>query len=806
MLANIPILAADTIERRLEFADLPQGWEAVALIVLLVVLLQTAVLFYRREQRLGVSQRMRWLLAGLRCLVLVLLAVIWLEPVRATYIHRDLEAKTLILVDGSASMSLKDRYGETDGAAAKPPAAVSTEEASRLTRAEIVQRVLDHNQRDLLNRLAERNSVELFRFGEDIQPLGGIMRRSASTGEIAMGEPNEPATDVSRAVRHAIESQAGAPIAAVVVMSDGRFTRGEPPEIVGRYARSKKTPVFAIGVGDAAEPRNITVQSVEAPANVFVQDPFQITAHLRVAGLAGQNLTVDLLQSTTDSESAAVVTSQTLTVPTSGSLPPVVFRHTLGKAGQARLTVSIQPAEGESLESDNQREVTVRALDNKMRVLIVAGLPSWEFRYLARLLERDATVEVSCWLQSADETAPRDGNTIIDHLPNQPAELFEYDCIILMDPNPREFDPVWSTALETMIANNGCGLLFVAGQSYTPQFVRHADVHALVDMLPVVIEPNEADLILNELGHFQTTAWPVVVPPVASGHPVVQMGPTPGESMEVWARLPGIYWHYPVRRAKPVATVLWQHSNPRMRTTEGGHVLLATQFLGAGRTGFLACNDTWRWRAAGDAFFNRFWIQLLRHLVEGKLLSGQKRGLIQTDRETYALTDVVVVEARLLDPAFQPLRDKEITATILQDGVPSGTLKLAAQQDRPGWYRARWTPTRIGLYSLSIELAAGAGAEAAIIRRDVRVGQADVEFREPALDRQAMQALAVQSADGLYLDLADATRLVDLIPSKTISLVLDGQPTRLWDRGWSMAALVTLLGFEWLLRKRVGLL
>ena len=50
----------------------------------------------------------------------------------------------------------------------------------------------------------------------------------------------------------------------------------------------------------------------------------------------------------------------------------------------------------------------------------------------------------------------------------------------------------------------------------------------LLDLLPVVIDANESDLMLNEMGHFQTTAWPLVVPPAAMSSPVLAMSDRAG--------------------------------------------------------------------------------------------------------------------------------------------------------------------------------------------------------------------------------------------------------------------------------------
>jgi hypothetical protein len=38
------------------------------------------------------------------------------------------------------------------------------------------------------------------------------------------------------------------------------------------------------------------------------------------------------------------------------------------------------------------------------------------------------------------------------------------------------------------------------------------------------------------------------------------------------------------------------------------------------------------------------------------------------------------------------------------------------------------------------------------------------------------------------------------------TLVLNGQPISVWDRWWTMLALVVLLATEWFVRKRVHLL
>ncbi len=822
------LAATDSVERRLEFVRAPGGWFAVAAIVLLTLMLAAVMFFYAHEQRSGASPRARRGLAVLRCLVVLILAAVWLEPVLATYLHRRSEAYTLVLVDASASMGLPDHYRDADERARVVKLAPPSGDAlSGISRWDLANTLLARAESRWLRDLAARNAVRVVRFGDVAETVGELQATSGDANvrrpdsrpaqadacasiisRLATSRPDGPATDLGRAVRQAVESTGGNPVAGLVVLSDGRFNRGEPIEVVAQYARDKRIPVYTVGVGDPAPPRNLAVAGIEAPPNVFVQDPFKITAHLRAEGMDDASLAVELLERTSGETQLRVIATQQVRIPAGGQIPPVTFNHRIAEASESRMSVRVAPHENETLTDDNLKETTVRALANKMRVLLVSGGPSWEYRYVSRLLERDKTADVSCWMQSADEQSVREGNTIINHFPTESGELAQYDCIVLMDPRPGDIDAPWVVEMEKMISDRGCGLLYVAGRQNTPRLTHDPQSKPLLDLLPVVFDPGEADLVLNELGHFQRTDWPVAIPPSAASSPVLAMSDRPEENAEIWTRLGGVFWHYPVRREKPVATVLLRHANPAMHNAYGSHILLATQFVGSGRTGYMAFDSTWRWRRYGDAYFNRFWIQLLRHMVEGKLLSGQRRGFIQVERDQVSVGEPATVEARLLDATYQPLSQPEVQATVGAEGAPEARIILQAQPNRPGWYRGQWVPTRVGSYTIRVDLPAAAEGTSGdvTIRGELRVGRPDLEFRNTSLDRDALRQLAERSAGGRYLNIDEADDLPGLIPSKVSTLVLTGQPTPLWDRWWTLLVLVLLLTAEWMIRKRVHML
>ncbi len=818
------ILAQIEHHRVLEFAHQPQGWSALVGLLTLAVLLYLVIYLYRREARSGASLKTRYVLAGLRCTVLIVLAIIWLQPVITTYHQQQQRATTLILADGSASMSLKDRYPdasikrEVKNALQK----TSKHDPTEFTRAELVETLLNPAGQNLARQLAANNNIQLYQFGQSLKPIGPQNPTTQETTPLENPQSQNltqhhninnfklnadaPVTDVGQAIRHAVDAQAGTPLAGVIVFSDGCFNHGEPVETVGRYARSRKIPIYTVGIGDPSPPRNLSVSTLEAPTNVFIRDPFEITADLQARGMNQANVKVELLRRRSGSDQPVLLESKNISLPTGRSKHRITFTQQLQAAGQTRFLFRVTPLPGETLSQDNVKEITVHALDNKIKVLIVAGGPSWDYRLLARLLQRDKTIELSCWLQSADTTAVRDGNKVIDHLPTSREELLNYDCVILMDPQAGNFLSSWADHIESLVTANGGGFLYVAGRKNTPRFTHEPDARSLLDLLPVTFDPSEADLLINELGHFQETNWALKVPPDAANHAVLALTDNPQLNRRIWAQLPGLYWHYPVQREKPVATVLLRHSNPRMRNSYGGHVLLATQFLGTGHTGYLAFNSTWRWRRSGEQYFNRFWIKLLRHLVEGRLLSGQKRGTLQADRENYRVGQPVRLKARLLDQRNRPFDTEQVEAAVLQNNQTIETMQLKKQTNRPGWYAGHFIPTSQGDYRIRIELPDASEDEPISIQTEISIGRANLEFQNPRMNLAALQQLANASAGGKYLNIIEARHLVSLIPDQTTSLVVASRPVSLWDRWWTFALLVSLLTTEWIIRKRVRLL
>jgi len=828
-----------------ELRHLPEGWPAVAGLVLLGVLLWAVVWMYRREGRIGASAGVRMFLATLRCAVFLILAVVFLEPVRVRILRRWIDSYTLVLVDDSSSMDLTDRYRD-ESSAARVQAVLGGERPQAVRRRDLVERILNRDDHKFFRDLASSNRVKLYTFSDDAKLQASIRaNREASTtssepsgGASSHAERSEaspsreqtlrfaqsdnipaefpatgPATNLDRALRRAVESLGSAPIAGVVVLTDGGINQGATAEEIARFANDRRLAVHTIGVGDPATPRNIRVTEVLAPQNAFQQDPFAVTATLTSQGIEGETIRVQLRErNATDGSEGRIVDSRTLVVGGGGAIGTVTFDRRQQRVGRFVYTVEAPPVEDESVTEDNSKQTTVNVIDTRTRVLLIAGAPSWDYRYVTTLLQRDDTIDVSCWLQSADLSAVRDGDIVIDHLPTAAEELFQYDVVILMDPDKAEFDEPWCRLVDKLVTEHGGGLLLAAARAHTPAFVRERALKPLLDLLPVTLDP-EADLLLNQIGHYQLSPSPFEIPQATYAHPVLRLADDPVSTKLAWQGIGDVYWHYPVLREKPVATVLMRHGHPRMKNAFGGHVLAAVQFVGAGRTGFLGFDSTWRWRRFGPELYDRFWVQFVRYLSEGKLLGGSKRATLLVENEHPALGEAVTVTARLLDSRFEPLQRDEVAAQVSVEDQRVD-FPLAARRDRPGWFEGRFVPDRVGSYRIRLALPGAAPGgppplevgESAEVEREILVSRPNLEILHPQMNRAALTTIAEQSQGGRYWEIDEADGLPAVIPDLHEEIPVRSRPTTLWDNWKVLTLLVSLLSVEWAVRKWTRLL
>jgi hypothetical protein len=781
---------------------LPEGGWAVAGVAAAIAAVALVWWLYRIEGR-TIGPAMRSLMAVLRLVALTCVACMLVELVLVIVKKELVPSQLLVLIDDSESMGLKDPYADSDLAErtvrgmAEAGADNSVERLRQQTRSELARRAVS----ELAGPLSEDRQLAIYRFAGDLESIDGDklagLRAAGTTS--ALGD----------ALKGALAAHRGQPLAGVLVVSDGQSNAGEDVRKVAEQAGRDGVTVHALAVGTEQGPSNARLVDLEISPVVFVRDPTEISVLFESRGLTGHSGIVTLDQRH-DSGAWTELARDEVTFGQDAVLGRLTFKFTPEATGQYDFRARISDAGPELTDSDNALTKTVKVVRQRVRALLIAGSPAPEVQFLRNALLRDTALEFASWLQSAGEGYEHIGHRPIRRLPANLQELSQYDVVILFDPDVQALGANWSEMLQKFVGSAGGGLIFVAGELHSQQLLSGGEAAATggVDrswlrVLPVVSEPglyqSTADVRLSS-----RESWTLELTPEGDSDPIFRFADQPSHNREVLASLPGMFWHCPVTRAKPAATVLAHHGDPRMRNSFGRHVLMATQRYGPGRTVFIGFDSTYRWRYLHEEYFDGFWARLIDRVGRSKALGGRYPFTLATDKSTYRPGDRVLLRADWIQSGDDASPASELRGEVeAPSGDPisielepqpnkEGSLETSFAVDQPGPYLVRVVPT----------VAATGGEETALrpATLSFRVEPRSQELDKATLDRALLEDMT-RAAGGQVVTLADNRRIPEAFKIKRVERVLEYRD-ELWDAPVWFGLLVVVLTAEWLLRKR----
>lgn len=682
-----------------------------------------------------------------------------------------------VILDQSASMGVADQPvagGESDRDASNGPA----------TRFDAARRALAEG---LLDRLADGYDLRIYAGADRLESLTpGEDGWRTKLSELAVAEA-APSTRLGDAIEQVVRD--GAPPQGVLVLSDGRVTAGRPLGAAAELARRSTAPLYFLGVGSADQPADIALEDLLAEEVVFVDDLVSFRATVRTSGPVSGPLRVTLRQEGDD----RVLAERTLSASTGGGAQPVQLIYRPTEPGDYRYEVQVtapQLGVDELNPANNQATHLLAVRDQRVRVLVAAGGPSYEFRYLKHLLERDATVELSTFLQEADLDYVSADPSAIARLPLRSAELSSYDVVMLLDPDPRLIPRSFWPALKSFVGDEGGGLALVAGQRYLPGAYR--DLPEFADLYP-------GNLASRGVGNAISGAGYRVAPtPLGLQRSALQLADDSPATALTWSRLPVLYWHAELGELKPAAQVLATH--PAATAVSGGAApLIVSQYFGAGQVVLHAMDSTYRWRRrTGDVYFARYWVQTIRALARGRLAAGDRQQLT-VDRRRYEPGEPVRLRLRSLQAGAA---EQAVSAILEEASGAQRRVELAPSADARGVFEATLDRLPIGRYRVLLSEGVGPGGPASA---EFEVVAPPGEMAQLAMAAAEMRAAAERSR-GVYFPFAERSALAKALPPPRAASLESLPPIELWNRWWMLAAVCGCLTAEWILRKRRAML
>jgi uncharacterized membrane protein len=370
--------------------------------------------------------------------------------------------------------------------------------------------------------------------------------------------------------------------AAVIVVSDGRLARpvaAESPEALQGVLPNLDVPVHTVSVSKAT-PKDASVRAVRAAGAAVAHQPLVLTVEVGCEGLDCSSVPVELRELLRDAEPIVLARGN---ANAAGGSATLELEVTLDRSGTRVVEVAIDAPEGDAVPENDARYLTFTVAKERIRLLHLAGRPTYDVRALRTWLKSDESVDVvAFFILRGDTDDPEAGERDLALIRFPVDELFtehlpSFDAIILQDIDAIRYKLAqYLPSLEGYVKRGG-GLIMIGGPS---SFAGGNYAGTPLDSILPVEQPRQgtpfdsADFVPRYTG--AGVAAPVT-------HKVRSL--LDGE-------LPSLSGANMLGAPRPGAVVLWEH--PTATVGDRGMPVLALGEAGDGRAIALGVDSTHR--------------------------------------------------------------------------------------------------------------------------------------------------------------------------------------------------------------------
>jgi hypothetical protein len=741
--------------------------------LLLVILAIVFTVFIYRTTTPPVANWLRRILAVLRAFSLALALLLIFEPVISLSWQQEQKPALAILVDRSASMSLAD---------------------SSTPRADLVRQAMSL---PWLKELEKRAEIAGFSFSDSL--------RRMNLDTLAQMAFNGDGSDMGGALIATKKNLAERHLSGVVMLTDGAQNMGENPL---RVAEQFGVPMVIAGIGSSQGTRDVTMSDVVTNEIAYAETQLPVEVTISSIGYAGQHTRLHIFEESSDSTQTGTDLRRTskemhvqeVVLPADNTQITARFNIIPKKAGLNRYVLQIDSLAGELTRENNRRTFYVRVLKNKLRLLIMAGAPSADYGFLKRILEADANFQVQGYIQRPDGNFY--GNVSAANLvaslgrTGQDEGWASLDGVILVAFPRRDTDRRLLEALSQQLIKHQTSLLFLNGPG-----VDIASLWQLRSILPLAGLPAT---VAERLVYLQ--------PEIAGlSHPLTRFAETPEENRQHWEELPPIFCNWanlqPLAGSQVLASIDSRRTgggapSPSALARSGMPVILV-QKSAKRKTVAIFTYGLWRWHLLMQGIGKTpvAYETLMRGAVRWMVTrEDAKLVRITSNKEIYRGGEAIELAAQIYHEDYRPREGAQVR---VQLKGPQFLQEVLLQDVGDGLYRTTLQVLGGGEYQFQ-GIAEQNGQKLGEDNGRFSVEPFSLEFLNTRLNEPLLRQMA-QVTGGFYGppdSLANFLARLPLTPASRRETFDLG----LWGRAPVLLVLLFVLGMEWFLRKRQGML
>lgn len=683
-----------------------------------------AVWLYRRTTP-ELTANSKYLLGGIRALILFLVLFLFFTPRLNVSFQTEKEPYIGLFIDNSKSMSYEEN-GQS--------------------RWNTTIQTLEH----ILSMMPENARVKRFKFNRKVEPI--------LDDSVAVSAFTTNFEEVIKEIKKENFDKA-------FVISDGNHNEGTYP-ISEEWA--SPTQIYSIGIGYLGKMVDLSINNVVFDPVVYLNKENRIELQIESANVTEKRV----LQARLYAENQ-LIASRKFETATGNFQQSLFFKYSPAKTGLQKLRLEIDKIEGENNTNNNRYIIVQNVLPSRIRVGIMASVPSFETKFLKLVVSQVQEMEAYHYIEMSNgQFYETPDVSFLDSL----------DALILCG------YPGLNTTTNNL---NKVKLLLEKQQVSLLLFLNKQTalnkLEQLLKFLPFqqLLQKNHVNQVMIENPLAQSID-PILY--LFSGHEL---------NNRFWAKLPPLELFFRTAQMKPntntlISGRLAKESFPIIQLHES-QTSRSVVFNGQG---------FWKWHflLQDSKELMTGYSTLLHHLLRWSTDRSKFKAVkLETHQPVANMGDEIQINGYLYDANFKPIRNGELAVQALWNNQE---FTLEAINDSSGKYIIEFMPPGEGKYII-YGRGFRDGIELGRDRLELEVISTEKEFVHLEQNVDFLSRLAAMGR-GIYVDATNIDSLRSALQIKQEIIVQD-RLYELWYKPVLLFLILGLLTMEWIIRKRMGL-
>lgn len=584
---------------------------------------------------------------------------------------------------------------------------------------------------------------------------------------------DDDGTDIRQALEELKQKLAEKYFASVILITDGADNLGENP---ARYVSDYGIPIYPIAVGDPAQQKDVLITNYVTNEVAYAGTRIPVDVYIKSSGFEGQRISLSL------SHKGQALDSKMVTLSGNGLEQKVRLNFVPEQDGLFKYELKLPELEGELTRINNSKSFYVRVLKSKLKILIVAGGPGADFVFLKRALAADQNFDLQSYVEKSKGRFYQGAS-----LPTQ-EQLSKFDCLILVD-FPRQTSSQAALNNLKAVLSKGTPVLYFPGKATDFEKLR-----TLTDFTPLAAKPvtgPEQIVYLRPL-------------PPGMHHPLLRLSEDDLENREKWQELPPVFSSLRSVRLKDNAQILAGIDIDRSPGVSVRNLpLIAVHATGNRKSAAFFAYGLWRWDllmwSIGKT--NNSYLTFLRNTIRWLTTEEDSKLVkISSNKEIYRSGEEVKFTAQVYFEDYQPVDGADVTVQLTGG---KETQQLTLENIGDGRYEGSFQVLEGGDY----QYTGTAHQQGRVLGRDsgkFSVEEFSLEYQNTRMNEDLLKRMALTSGGEFYTS-ADFGDLKNKLrfPEKYVTLRNEWE---IWHRVPYLILCILLLGSEWFIRKRKGML